>query len=123
VPGHSRATTIRVLTTPSTVDPTGQPRTRVLHPIWESSGDQLTGWIATGPDTPKARHLNHESRISMTYWDSSQDTCTADCDTTWLDDPADRVATWETHRLSRVFPGTLLLQGQGDLLTWSNDSA
>lgn len=70
-----------VWATVATVDPTGQPRTRVLHPVWEWDGEQLTGWIATSPLSPKARDLAHESRVSLTYWDPSQDVATADCDT------------------------------------------
>jgi len=143
-----------VWATVATVDRTGQPRTRVLHPIWEWDGDRLTGWIATGPDTPKARHLESEPRISLTYWDPTQDTCTADCDTSWLDGPDARVAGWNRFRDApepvgydpsiipgwtgpdapgfgilrleptrlRVFPGTLLLRGEGTLLTWTASS-
>jgi hypothetical protein len=140
-----------VWATVATVDPSGQPRTRVLHPIWEWDGDSLTGWIATGPTSPKARDLAHDSRISLTYWDASHDVATADCDTAWTLDPESKRAGWqrfvdgpepvgydpsiipgwdgpeseafgilrlEPHRL-RVFPGSLLLRGTGDLLTWS----
>lgn len=139
-----------VWATVATVEPNGQPRTRILHPIWEWDAGQLTGWIATGPHTAKASHLAGESRISLTYWDPTQDTCTADCDTAWLNDPDDRATAWNRFadgpepvgydpaiipgwdsptstefgvlelrptRL-RVFPGTLLLKGEGDLLTW-----
>jgi len=135
----------------ATVDARGRPRSRILHPLWEWDGDNLTGWIATGPDTPKARHLDGESRISLTYWDPTQDTCTADCDTRWLDSVDDRTAVWNRFLTApepvgydpsiipgwtspaspdfgvlrlrptrlRVFPGTLLLRGEGDLLTWA----
>ena len=140
-----------VWATVATVDPTGRPRTRILHPIWEWNGDRLTGWIATGPDTPKARHLEHQPCVSLTYWNPGQDTCTADCETTWLDDADDRIEAWDRFanapepvgydpsiipgwtsptaegfgvlRLDptrlRVFPGTLLLKGEGQLLAWS----
>jgi hypothetical protein len=140
-----------VWATVATVDPTGQPRTRILHPIWEWDGDRLTGWIATSPASPKARDLAHESRVSLTYWDASHDVATADCDTVWESDPDDERAGWkrfaegpepvgydpsmipgwdspesdsfgvlrlEPLRL-RVFPGSLLLRGTGELLTWS----
>ncbi len=140
-----------VWATVATVDPTGQPRTRVLHPIWEWDDDRLTGWIATGPDSPKARHLASEPRISLTYWDPSHDTCSAECETVWLDGADDRAALWDrfvnapepvgydpsiipgwtsptapgfgalqlTPTRLRVFPGSLLLRGEGSLLTWS----
>lgn len=140
-----------VWATVATVDPSGQPRTRILHPIWEWDGDRLTGWIATGPKSPKAADLSHESRISLTYWDSSQDVATADCETAWETDVEAKRAGWqrfvdapapvgydpamipgwdspdsdsfgvlrlEPNRL-RVFPGSLLLRGTGDLFMWS----
>nr|MCU0261205.1 pyridoxamine 5'-phosphate oxidase family protein [Ilumatobacteraceae bacterium] len=46
----------------------GEPRTRVLHPIWEWDGDRLTGWIATGPQSHKAGELAANPRLSLTYW-------------------------------------------------------
>lgn len=139
-----------VWATVATVDAQGHPRTRVLHPIWEWDGDELAGWILTSPMSVKAKHLDHEPRISLTYWDASQDVCTADCTTTWEKDVESKRAGWDRfvdgpepvgydpsmipgwdspdsdgfgvlrlHPTSlRVFPGTLLMQGTGDLLTW-----
>lgn len=81
--------------TVATVDPTGAPRTRILHPIWEWDGARLTGWIATDPDSAKSAHLEHESRISLTYWDATHDVATADCDTFWELDPDSKRRGWE----------------------------
>ena len=80
--------------TVATVGASGAPHTRVLHPIWEFDRDTLTGWIATSPSSPKAADLAHEPRVSITYWASDHDTCTADCDSLWETDPADRAAGW-----------------------------
>ncbi len=140
-----------VWATVATVDPSGHPRTRILHPVWEWDGEHLTGWIATDPRSPKARDLAHEPRISLTYWDATHDVATADCDTAWENSTDARRTGWgrfvdapepvgydpsivpawdspdseafgilrlEPHRL-RVFPGSLLLSGTGDLLSWS----
>jgi hypothetical protein len=140
-----------VWATVATVATSGEPRTRVLHPIWEFDGERLVGWIATGPHSPKASDLAHESRVSLTYWDSAQDVATAECQTVWEDDLEAKRAGWrrfvdgptpvgydpaiipgwdgpesaafgilrlEPYRL-RVFPGTLLTRGTGELLTWS----
>eukprot|EP01041_Mallomonas_annulata_P016572 gene16572-34524_t len=136
--------------TAATVDPSGAPRTRVLHPIWEFDGDTLTGWIATSPASPKAADLAHESRLSITYWAPDHDTCTADCDTVWEHGVAERTAGWQRFangpapvgydpsiipgwtapdspsfgilRLEpvrlRVMPGSLMMAGVGELLTW-----
>lgn len=139
-----------VWATVATVSPSGQPRSRILHPIWEWDGERMTGWIATFPNSPKAADLAHESRVTVTYWSPEQDTCTADCDTEWETSDEQRSVAWnrfangpepvgydpamipgwtsaespdfgvlrlEPSRL-RVFPGTMLLQGTGEVLTW-----
>ena len=79
----------------ATVDAAGQPRTRVLHPIWDFTDDQLTGWICTSPQSPKAADLGVMPALSLTYWIRTQDTCTADCDVVWDDTPKLRQAGWE----------------------------
>jgi len=136
--------------TVATTSEGGEPRTRVLHPIWEWDGRALTGWIATSPLSPKAADLRARPRVSLTYWDATHDTCTADCDVTWElgDDerrtgwdrflhgpapvgydpsivpewteptaPAFGILRLEPTRL-RLMPGSLMLQGQGELLSW-----
>ena len=141
-----------VWATVATVDATGQPRTRILHPIWEWDGGELTGWIATNPDSPKAAHLAHEPRVSITYWDPMHDVATTDCVAVWENDPQARQRGWdrfvnaeepvgydpsivpgweradspafgllrfEPQRV-RVFPGTMLTSGTGDILDWSS---
>ncbi|MGH1490103.1 MAG: pyridoxamine 5'-phosphate oxidase family protein [Acidimicrobiales bacterium] len=84
-----------VWATVATVDESGRPRTRVLHPIWEWDGQTLTGWIATSPLSPKANHLANENRVSLTYWQTNHDTCTADCDAFWETGDAERQAGWD----------------------------
>lgn len=136
--------------TVATTTADGTPRTRVLHPIWEWDGATLMGWIATSPLSPKAADLAVQPRVSLTYWASSHDTCTADCDTEWETTDEQRAAGWDRfangpapvgydpsiippwtgptapafgilrlmpHRL-RVMPGSVLLAGAGDTLTW-----
>ncbi len=136
--------------TVATVDGQGRPRTRILHPIWEWDGSDLTGWIATSPNSPKARHLAEHPEISLTYWDPTHDTATAECTTTWDDTPELVAEGWRRfaegpapvgydpsiipqwddptspefgilhlhpHAL-RVMPGSLMMKGQGELLTW-----
>lgn len=79
----------------ATVDPHGNPTTRVLHPIWEWDGADLWGWVLTSPQSPKARHLRAVPRISFTYWHPNHDTCTADCTTEWEDSAELRAAGWK----------------------------
>ena len=81
-----------VWATVATTDPQGRPRTRILHPIWEWDGSSLVGWIATGPTPVKVRDLEAHPDISLTYWDQSQDTASAECRATWHHD--DETCTW-----------------------------
>ena len=134
----------------ATVDASGRPRSRVLHPIWDWDGGNLTGWIATGPTPLKRAHLEAHPYLSCNYWAPSQDTCVAECDAEWCFDAETRQRVWdrflhgpepvgydpaiipgwdgpdsegfaalrlEPWRL-RVFPGTMLLAGEGDVLVW-----
>jgi hypothetical protein len=81
--------------TVATTGADGRARTRVLHPIWQWDGTSLTGWIATSPQSSKARDLAAVPAVSLTYWAPDHDTCSADCDATFEDDPSDRRAGWE----------------------------
>ena len=81
--------------TVATVDPAGRPRTRVLHPIWEWDGSTLQGWIATSPTPVKEAAIETTPNVSLTYWDPSQDTCTADCRVEWIRDDEGRAAVWD----------------------------
>jgi general stress protein 26 len=80
--------------TVATVAADGSPRTRVLHPIWEWDGDRLVGWIATAPQSVKAAHLQHQPRVSLSYWDTTHDVATADCATAWELDHDSKVRGW-----------------------------
>jgi len=87
-----------VWATVATVGPDSQPRTRILHPIWEWDGKELVGWIATGPTPVKRRHLAHSPFVSITYWAPTHDTCTADCGADWKLDDATRTRTWDLFK-------------------------
>ncbi len=136
--------------TVATVDTAGRARSRILHPIWEYDDGKLTGWIATSPLSPKRAHIDANPTVSVTYWDPSHDTCTADCQVTWtLDDDSKRAAWtrfaegpepvgydprivpgWDDPTAEgfgvlelsptylRVMPGSLMVAGEGELLTW-----
>jgi hypothetical protein len=79
----------------ATVDKQQRPWSRILHPIWQWDGESLTGWIATGPTPIKRAHLEHSAYISLNYWSPDQNTCVAECETTWLLDDADRRMVWD----------------------------
>ena len=84
--------------TVATVNVSGHATTRVLHPIWAWEGGTLTGWIATSPQSPKAKDLAAHPQVSLTYWATNHDTCTADCDAEWDDAPALRRAGWDRFK-------------------------
>lgn len=77
--------------TVTTVDTHDRPRARILHPIWEGS----TGWIATGRDTLKARHIAHNPFVSLSYWDPQHQQVYAECRAAWVDDPAEKKRLWD----------------------------
>ena len=81
--------------TVATVDRAGRPRTRVLHPLWRWDGAALTGWILTDPTSLKARHLEAQPFVSLTYWAPDHDTCSAECATAWELDPQQRRDGWD----------------------------
>nr|WP_107656114.1 pyridoxamine 5'-phosphate oxidase family protein [Nocardia suismassiliense] len=84
--------------TVSTTDPAGRPRSRVLHPIWEWDGQELTGWIFTGQTPAKLAHLAHSPYVSCNYWVPTHDTCLAECAAEWVGDLETKTRLWEHFR-------------------------
>ncbi len=78
----------------ATVDANGRPRSRVLHPIWEWDGTDLFGWVATVPSPVKKAHLAVHPQMSLNYWTTSHDTCSAECLVEWYLDDETRTAVW-----------------------------
>jgi hypothetical protein len=78
----------------ATVDTKGRPRTRILHPIWQWDGSSLVGWVATSPTSLKQAHLGASPYISVNYWAPTHDTCTAECQATWVFDDEGREMVW-----------------------------
>ena len=70
--------------------------------MWEWDGETLTGWILTSPRSPKSADLARVPALSLTYWAPDHDTCTADCDAEFRNEPADRQAGWD--RFAGVAP-------------------
>jgi hypothetical protein len=84
--------------TVATVDRSGRPRSRILHPYWERSGDALVGWITTRPTPLKVAHLRHSPYLSCSYWDATQDAAVAECAAAWVEDVDTRAHAWELFR-------------------------
>ncbi|MBK8023539.1 MAG: pyridoxamine 5'-phosphate oxidase family protein [Chloroflexi bacterium] len=81
-----------------TVDSHNRPHVRLLHPIWERQGEGLLGWIATGRQSPKERHLRHSPYVSLCYGKDIVHPITLDCRAEWADDVADRRRLWEMFK-------------------------
>jgi len=80
--------------TVATVDRKGRPRTRILHPIWEGA----TGWIGTSRNSHKAKHIEKNPYVSLSYWDQQHQQIYADCKAEWVDDPAEKQRIWDLYK-------------------------
>ena len=94
--------------TVTTVDGKGRPRARILHPMWDGS----TGWIATGRDSFKARHIEKNPYVSISYWDQQHQQVYAECEAAWEDQPAERERVWN------LFKGTPPPYGYDPAMFW-----
>ncbi|MDH3641231.1 MAG: pyridoxamine 5'-phosphate oxidase family protein [Gammaproteobacteria bacterium] len=81
--------------TVTTMDGQGRPRSRILHPIWEHEEEGTTGWIATGRESHKARHLEGNPFVSLTYWDPQHEQTIIDCKAEWQDDQPTKGRIWD----------------------------
>jgi general stress protein 26 len=77
--------------TVSTVDALGRPRSRILHPIWEGS----TGWIATGRRSFKAKHIEGNPYVSLSYWDQQHEQVYIDCRAQWEERTQEKQRVWQ----------------------------
>jgi general stress protein 26 len=85
--------------TVATVDRRGRPRSRVLHPIWETAPDgTLTGWITTRTTPLKVAHLARTPFVSCSYWSPDHDTAVVECHARWETDLAEAERVWELFR-------------------------
>ena len=80
--------------TVATVDTSGKPRTRILHPLWEGT----TGLIATGRHSLKEKHLAANPHVSLSYWDPQQQNVYVEATAAWEDDPDERRRVWELYK-------------------------
>ena len=77
----------------ATVDGQGRPHSRMMRPIWEWDRQALVGWVGTTP-SPELVHLAGSASVSCSYWEATQDTCTAECRTELVTDDADLARAW-----------------------------
>lgn len=79
----------------ATVDVHGRPRSRVVHPVWERTGDRLIGRVCTRATPTKRAHIAHSPYASVAYWDAEHDVAVAECAAEWDPHPE---RTWPTFR-------------------------
>jgi len=86
----------------ATAGPDGQPRTRLMHPVWSWLDDDVpTALVSARPTPVKVAHLAANPRVSCFYWDPAHDTLAIDATAEWV--PADRRAdAWD--RIAAVPP-------------------
>jgi hypothetical protein len=77
--------------TMATVAPDGEPRTRLVHPIWD--WDRGVGWITSRGTPLRRRHLAHEPRTRLHYWSPAHDLAAIDCTAAWVP-PSERATVW-----------------------------
>lgn len=87
-----------VYSTMTTVDARGRPRSRVLIPVWETDGENPTGWLGTHRTPVKAAHLANNPHATFSYWSPAQNTVAADVTAEWIDDPRTRKHVWNLYR-------------------------
>ena len=81
----------------ATVDTQGRTRARMLHPIWELDGAAPVGWIATGRDSLKAKHIAGNPYVSLTYWTPEHKQVMADCKAEWIDARDEKERLWKFY--------------------------
>lgn len=78
----------------ATIDTKGRTRTRILHPVWEGA----VGWIATGRDSLKAKHIAANPHVSLSYWDPDHEQVLVDCTAAWEDDASEKQRLWDLFK-------------------------
>ena len=75
----------------ATIDTKNRIRSRILHPIWESS----TGWVFTRRQSLKAKHIDHNPFVSLAYIADVARPVYVDCEAEWADDLSDKKRIWD----------------------------
>ncbi len=81
----------------ATVDGKGRPRSRILHPFWETTPDPV-GWILTRRQSFKDRQLAHNPYVSCAYIADISRPVYAECRASWVDDLAEKERIWTAFR-------------------------
>ena len=78
----------------ATLDTRNRLRSRILHPIWEGA----VGWASARPHSLKAKHLAHNSYVSLAYIADIAKPVYADCRAEWVEDETTRQQVWDLFK-------------------------
>jgi|SRR5438132_3620491 len=69
-------------------------RSRILHPLWEGS----TGWILSSRQSLKAKHLEKNPYVSLSYANPNLEQVYADCRAEWEDRADVKSRIWDLFK-------------------------
>jgi general stress protein 26 len=75
----------------ATLDTRNRLRSRVIHPIWESS----TGWATARRHSLKSRHIAHNPYVSLAYIADVIRPVYVDCRAEWEDERFTKQRVWD----------------------------
>jgi len=82
-----------VWATATTVDATGTPRSRLVHPVWYWDRDVPVGYVTSRPTPLRVAHIAAQPKMAFFYWAPKHDTVAIDASAEWV--PADELrAVW-----------------------------
>lgn len=84
--------------TVATIDRKGNPRTRILHPIWEVADGRPVGYIATGRHSLKEKHIARNPYVSLSYWDQLHEQVYVEATAEWADASEERQRIWDLFK-------------------------
>lgn len=84
-----------VWSTVATVSAKGEPRTRIMHPVWQWTGSVPIALVSAKPTPIKTRHLASNPLVSCAYWDPTHDTVIIDATAAWVE-PDELRAAWDS---------------------------
>jgi general stress protein 26 len=82
-----------VYCTMATVDRRNRPRSRLMHPIWEGP----IGWAISWPASHKAKHLAHNSAVSLAYMPEPAQPVYVDGMAEWVGAVEEKLRIWDLH--------------------------
>ena len=78
----------------ATIDRQGRPRSRIMHPVW----DGPIGWVISWPKSHKAKHLEHNPYVSLSYIQDQNQPVYVDAKAEWIHDTDEKHRIWKLHQ-------------------------